>query len=193
MKEAPAEIPKIKQNQSERHERYRLMVEDCWDIVNTVDRNEYLRPLPKDVACWLIDNGMKHSSHTIMIKKRAVVRLTRLRDIVAEIEGLQAADAIRSVYLDTFEIFASERGRWLVAVKELVTARTRLELIKAELSSFRASPYIPYCSDGLSTLSHSLGAIIWDYIDIHELHSVLDSEAPRMMKHSDRLHDVSTC
>lgn len=138
MKEVPEEIANLKRKRSDRSLSYRLVVEDCSDVdlsvvtvpdesvlkslIDHVRRNEYLATLPKEVACWFIDNDMKRWSHKIMIKEMSVARMTRVTSfcgkIVAEIDELQTAEEIRSFYLDTFGIFASNRGKWVDAVNQ---------------------------------------------------------------------------
>ena len=162
--DVPEEIERLKQGLSDRIETYRLIVADCSDVdltaVAVPDESiiqacrqaspcyEYLTTLPRELACWLINHDIKKASQKIFIKEKGVERMDRIRknchELLTEIEGLTDATDIVSFYLDTFGILASDRGKWLVAVKQLAEARMRLDMIKAEFALFRDAPYIKH-------------------------------------------------
>ena len=216
----PAEIAKLEQNRFERNQKYRMIVEDCSDVdLSTVAvpeesvihalrhptlRYEYLGTLPKAIACWFVDNDNKKLTHKIMIKEVTTARMIQLTrrcaEVAAEIDELRTAEEIRSFYLDTFGIFASNRGKWLRAVKQLVVGRMRFENIKTEFASFvenappsiagsvRRCPAAVWNNISAALLNIASAFVSEDdlYSDILRFRSVLERVSPVIPKPYDR-------
>ena len=212
IEEAPISIEELRNSLADRMQKYWSIVGDCSDVdLSTVaapdeafilgirqldQRFDYLKTLPREAVCWYIDNDRKKTSHKIMVKEVTAARMSRLvavsRGAISEIDRLTTSEEIRAFYLDTFGIFASARGKWLAAVMQLVIARIRFDIIKAEFETFRDSTYaidsekscqaLPGFDEDIWTVS---SAFVSSHgtVDIHYLRSVLEEGSKCLMRY----------
>jgi hypothetical protein len=109
------------------------------------DEPDFLKSIPKEIACWLMDSQLKKLEHKVVIKQRSSKRLKRIIEIaeefIGQIETILISDNTQRSLNEFFNMhmgsFPTNLGRWALAVKDHMIARGRHEAIKKEIQYFR--------------------------------------------------------
>ena len=165
IRERPAEVEIMRINLAERVRKYREIVGDCSGIdLSTVvvpaslvasfakeanieaKTKEVLTSQPKEVSCWLINDVIQKVHHKILIRENTGERMKRIiqacEESISEIDQLSTPEDFRSFHVETFGIFATNRGKWLVAMQRFAQSTARMEIIKAEFAAYRDTPVV---------------------------------------------------